>query len=183
MDAEDKMKWPSHPEDDYYVDDDYDVDYNDDDDYYDEDPDDYWDEMEQKEMNEDAEREAEWERLDKQEDKDLKKYADNYNKATAELWIKLAECLSDGSFTGSLNPSTPSYYSKFSHQPIDCMKERFTKEELAGFYKGNLVKYCLRLGEKEDEIKTLQKIINYATWLKQLKEEMRGANNEFSHAD
>lgn len=162
MDYEDKMKWPSHEEDYYEEDDDY---------YYD----DEWDEQEYEELSKDADVDARWEDGDKHEDDDIRKQAVvDWTKLAESIWRLNAECNKE---------NTPSYYSMFNHQPIDVMKERFSQVELIGFYKGNLIKYCMRLGEKEDEIETLQKIINYATWLKELKEEMRGENNsDFAYA-
>lgn len=52
-------------------------------------------------------------------------------------------------------------------QPIEVMQEQFTKDELVGFLKGNILKYVCRLGKKDNPAKEAAKIIRYAEWLQQ----------------
>ena len=53
-------------------------------------------------------------------------------------------------------------------EPIKVMEKLFTKEELKGFIKGNILKYRLRLGHKDDIQKEMGKIRVYEQWLAKL---------------
>lgn len=50
-------------------------------------------------------------------------------------------------------------------EPIKVMEKLFTKEELKGFIKGNILKYRLRMGHKDDIQRELDKIRVYEQWL------------------
>ena len=53
-------------------------------------------------------------------------------------------------------------------EPIKVMEKMFTKEELKGFIKGNILKYRLRMGHKDDTQKEMDKIRVYEQWLAKL---------------
>lgn len=53
-------------------------------------------------------------------------------------------------------------------EPIKVMEKMFTKEELKGFIKGNILKYRLRMGHKDDTQKEMDKIRVYEQWLENL---------------
>lgn len=53
-------------------------------------------------------------------------------------------------------------------EPIKVMERLFTKEELKGFIKGNILKYRLRMGHKDDIQKEMDKIRVYEQWLAKL---------------
>ncbi len=53
-------------------------------------------------------------------------------------------------------------------QPIEVMQSNMGKEEFIGFLKGNIIKYILRMGRKDEPTKETDKVIRYATWLKQV---------------
>lgn len=53
-------------------------------------------------------------------------------------------------------------------EPIKVMEKMFTKEELKGFIKGNILKYRLRMGHKDDTQKEMDKIRVYEQWLEKL---------------
>ena len=53
-------------------------------------------------------------------------------------------------------------------EPIKVMEKMFTKEELKGFIKGNILKYRLRMGHKDDIQKEMDKIRVYEQWLTKL---------------
>lgn len=59
------------------------------------------------------------------------------------------------------------HYKALEIEPWDIMKKDFTKEELKGFFKGNILKYLLR---NKEGVKDVDKLINYAQELKQLLE-------------
>lgn len=52
------------------------------------------------------------------------------------------------------------------YQAIDLIKDSLTLEEYIGFLKGNIIKYHIRKGNKEDFNKDMQKIIHYKNLLK-----------------
>ena len=53
-------------------------------------------------------------------------------------------------------------------EPIKVMEKLFTKEELKGFIKGNILKYRLRMGHKDAIQKEMDKIRVYEQWLAKL---------------
>lgn len=53
-------------------------------------------------------------------------------------------------------------------EPIKVMEKLFTKEELKGFIKGNILKYRLRMGHKDDIQEEMGKIRVYEQWLAKL---------------
>lgn len=58
-----------------------------------------------------------------------------------------------------------------SIQPIKVMEANLTREEFIGFLKGNIIKYVLRCGKKDAPIKEIEKLMDYAEWLKEVYEE------------
>ncbi|EJL8315740.1 DUF3310 domain-containing protein [Staphylococcus pseudintermedius] len=61
----------------------------------------------------------------------------------------------------------PAHYGDSNKDLIDYWCERHSAEELRGAFKSQISKYVDRLGYKDDEIKELNKIIDYATRYKQ----------------
>lgn len=57
----------------------------------------------------------------------------------------------------------PEHYGDSNKDLIDYWCERYSAEELKGAFKSQISKYVDRLGYKDDEIKELNKIIDYAT--------------------
>ncbi|EOG8988117.1 DUF3310 domain-containing protein [Staphylococcus pseudintermedius] len=57
----------------------------------------------------------------------------------------------------------PAHYGDSNKDLIDYWCERYSAEELKGAFKSRISKYVDRLGYKDDEIKELNKIIDYAT--------------------
>lgn len=55
-------------------------------------------------------------------------------------------------------------------QSIDVMRHMLTREEFLGFLKGQVLKYQLRLGKKDDYKQDLKKIDDYT---KQLNKELK----------
>lgn len=58
------------------------------------------------------------------------------------------------------------HYEILSIEPIDFMQANFNKEELKGFYKGNITKYAYR--RKGQDLEDAKKIQVYARWLELL---------------
>ena len=57
------------------------------------------------------------------------------------------------------------HYKECVLEPILVMQDMFTKEELIGFLKGNILKYRLRMGHKDNVQKEMDKIKRYEDWL------------------
>lgn len=53
-------------------------------------------------------------------------------------------------------------------ESIDVIKARLTPEEYSGLLKGNILKYQLRLGKKDNVDKELIKIADYTNEIKEL---------------
>lgn len=62
----------------------------------------------------------------------------------------------------------PNYYNDNGLSPINAMKMGlFSDEEYIGFLKGNVIKYVVRCGKKEDAISDIDKAIHYLTMLRE----------------
>lgn len=62
----------------------------------------------------------------------------------------------------------PDYYGGNGLSPLEAFKQGLmSKEEVIGFCKGNVIKYTIRAGKKDDAVKDIDKAINY---LKHLRE-------------
>lgn len=57
------------------------------------------------------------------------------------------------------------HYQGKGDQPIEIMQNKMTHEQFIGFLRGNVIKYIIRIGCKDDDIKDAQKAAQYATWL------------------
>ena len=67
--------------------------------------------------------------------------------------------------TKSGTAGAASHYQVGSKQPIEIMQEVMTPEEFQGYLRGNIIKYALRLGHKDEVSKEAQKMQQYAQWL------------------
>ena len=56
------------------------------------------------------------------------------------------------------------HYQILTEQPIEIMQKLFSAEQLKGFLLGNVIKYSLRCGRKDDPTKEIQKVAQYAAW-------------------
>lgn len=62
----------------------------------------------------------------------------------------------------------PQYYSSNGLSPTDSMKQGLiSHEEYIGFLKGNVIKYVVRCGKKDDAISDIDKAIHYLIMLKE----------------
>ena len=57
-----------------------------------------------------------------------------------------------------------SHYKNAARQPIEFMQELMTPEAFDGFLLGNILKYRLRAGYKDDAEKDIEKAAQYAYW-------------------
>jgi hypothetical protein len=58
----------------------------------------------------------------------------------------------------------PSHYQAASVECIDCIRVQMTPEELAGFYRGNILKYLWRYKDKGG-VEDLKKARVYLDWM------------------
>jgi len=56
------------------------------------------------------------------------------------------------------------HYQRLQQQPIEVMQSIMSKERMLGFCEGNVLKYALRLGAKDEDIKEMRKIAEYSKW-------------------
>lgn len=68
-----------------------------------------------------------------------------------------------------MNNAVPNHY-KADIDVIEFCRQHFTDEEFKGAMKFNLIKYPTRLGRKDDMVKELDKIIDYAQRYKEVLE-------------
>jgi len=66
------------------------------------------------------------------------------------------------------NPNVLHYEIYPNVEAIDIMKKMLSKDEYIGYLKGNILKYQLRLGKKDDVTKELVKIKDYTNELEEL---------------
>ena len=64
--------------------------------------------------------------------------------------------------SGSAKDAT--HYQLLQQQPIEIMQTLMTPEQFKGFLWGNVIKYSLRCGQKDEPVKEMQKVAQYATW-------------------
>lgn len=77
-----------------------------------------------------------------------------------ELFIRTnGSCVEDNN--KAKNPNSKHYELWENFEAIDVIKLALTDEEYKGFLKGNILKYQLRLGKKDDVSKEIEKIKDY----------------------
>ena len=65
--------------------------------------------------------------------------------------------------------SEPTYYNSNGLSPLNAFKQGLiSEEEFIGFCKGNVIKYTVRCGKKDDAIKDIDKAIDYLQELKEI---------------
>lgn len=62
------------------------------------------------------------------------------------------------------------HYKNCALEPLPIMEKILTKEEYIGFIKGNIIKYRLRAGYKDNAIDDIQKALYYEDIYKGIKE-------------
>src|SRR5574341_739504 len=79
---------------------------------------------------------------------------------------EMLECVkNETESTDKGNALTAKHYQTADIQPIEIMQMYFTKEEMIGFLRGNILKYNLRYGNKDIPEKEAAKIVQYSAWL------------------
>ncbi len=75
--------------------------------------------------------------------------------------------------------SEPEYYTMGGLSPLKAFEQGLlTKEEYKGFLKGNIIKYTIRAGEKDDALMDIVKAMDYLHYLYAcLKEENEDENS------
>lgn len=60
------------------------------------------------------------------------------------------------------------HYKDMAIQPWDIMQLVFTREEFIGFLKGNIIKYSLRAGRKDNSLQDYEKAKHYKQKLEEV---------------
>ena len=81
-----------------------------------------------------------------------------------ELDNIVSECINEVK-----NPKSKHYELWENFEAIDVIKLVLTDEEYKGFLKGNILKYRLRVGKKDDVLKEIEKIKDYERELNKCK--------------
>lgn len=71
------------------------------------------------------------------------------------------------------NPESKHYQLWDEMESIEVLESIMTQNELIGWCKGNILKYRLRIGHKDDPLKEIQKIMTYENYLKYLLEKKK----------
>ena len=71
--------------------------------------------------------------------------------------------------TSFKDKTQPDYYKSNGLSPLDAFKEGLiSREEFIGFIKGNVIKYTVRAGKKDNAVNDIDKAIDYLEWLKKV---------------
>lgn len=93
-------------------------------------------------------------------------YCCEYN-SRVTLSFYAAKIDSNKEVVANYNKNYDEHYNISNHQSIEVMQANMTHEEFIGHLKGNIIKYVLRMGRKDDVKKEAAKIRRYAQWLEQ----------------
>lgn len=77
---------------------------------------------------------------------------------------KETEAPDGGEHTDDGTSDRQNHYKNAARQPIEFMQELMTPEAFDGFLLGNILKYRLRAGFKDDANKDIEKAAQYAYW-------------------
>lgn len=95
--------------------------------------------------------------------------SDNWTEHTdSEIWeqVENPDLVTDTDNNKAKNPNSKHYELWENFEAIDVIKLVLTDEEYKGFLKGNILKYQLRLGKKDEVSKEIEKIEDYKRELK-----------------
>ena len=95
-------------------------------------------------------------------------YSSDIEPHTSIVWkqIENPNLATDKDNNKAKNPNSKHYELWENFEAIDVIKLVLTDEEYKGFLKGNILKYQLRLGKKDDVSKEIEKIKDYERELK-----------------
>lgn len=95
----------------------------------------------------------------------LKKWEDTAENSLVKR-IENPNLATDKNNNKAKNPNSKHYELWEDFEAIDVIKLVLTDEEYKGFLKGNILKYQLRLGKKDEVSKEIEKIEDYKRELK-----------------
>ena len=72
--------------------------------------------------------------------------------------------------TEAPSPYHDKHYNGCIIEPILLMQKHLTKEQFEGFLLGNIIKYRVRAGHKDDAKKDIDKAMRYEQWLREFQE-------------
>jgi hypothetical protein len=65
---------------------------------------------------------------------------------------------------------TNAHYKKMNVEPWDVI-DSWPREQRVGFYRGNIIKYAMRIGSKDENLKEALKLLDYAKKLVEILEQ------------
>ena len=97
------------------------------------------------------------------------------DEATFEATLKylkqyVSEQVDDCSTEVPPSPYHDTHYNGCIIEPILLMQQHLTKEQIEGFLLGNIIKYRVRAGHKDDAQKDIDKAMRYEQWLREFQE-------------
>lgn len=103
-------------------------------------------------------------------------YKLNANDGIVDIWHKGEVINGKEEFPQSKEPTfskvkddgtakTSPHYNQSEIQPIEAMQANMSPERFLGLLQGSALKYLMRMGHKDSEIKDANKGKQYATWL------------------
>lgn len=72
--------------------------------------------------------------------------------------------------TEATSPYHDKHYNGCIIEPILLMQKHLTKSQFEGFLLGNIIKYRVRAGHKDDAKKDIDKALRYEQWLREFQE-------------
>ena len=76
----------------------------------------------------------------------------------------------DNCCTEAPSPYHDKHYNGCIIEPILLMQKHLTKDQFEGFLLGNIIKYRVRAGHKDDAKKDIDKAMRYEQWLREFQE-------------
>ena len=81
------------------------------------------------------------------------------------------------------NKNEPEYYSKNGLSPLEAFEGGLlSREEYIGFCKGNVIKYTVRAGHKDDAIMDIDKAIDYLLHLRYILNSLKSDYEEIKES-
>ena len=62
---------------------------------------------------------------------------------------------------------SPSHYKGKGIEPIDAIRSWLGDVAFVQYCRGNVIKYCARLGDKDESVKEARKLEVYARWMRE----------------
>ena len=78
-----------------------------------------------------------------------------------------SNCREENDIASDGRATNQKHYQIAAVQPIEIMQMYLSPEAFQGFLRGNALKYLLRVGHKDENMKEIDKAYQYVQWLRQ----------------